>query len=63
MIYTPYGSQQRGYDAVHLGASLDLHDARRARGLPLLTFVSADNDQRAAAAAEGLPTEDPNAYP
>jgi len=53
----------RGYDAVHLGAALDLHDARRARGLPLLTVVSADNDQRAAAAAEGLPVEDPNAYP
>src|SRR5438067_7226753 len=32
-------------------------------GLPALTFVSADNDQRQAAVAEGLLVEDPNAYP
>ncbi|MCA1597689.1 MAG: type II toxin-antitoxin system VapC family toxin [Chloroflexi bacterium] len=53
----------RGYDAVHLGAALDLHEERRTAGLPTLIFVSADNDQRQAAAAEGLPVEDPNAHP
>ena len=53
----------RGYDAVHLGAALDIHAARQALGLPALTFVSADADQRGAAAAEGLLIEDPNTYP
>lgn len=53
----------RGYDAVHLGAALDLHDARQEEGLPALVFVSADDDQRRAAVAEGLPVEDPNAHP
>ena len=53
----------RGYDAVHLGAALDAQATRQAMGLPDLTFVSADTDQRQAAAAEGLPVDDPNAYP
>ncbi len=53
----------RGYDAAHLAAALIVADVRRQRGLPALTFVSADNDQRQAAAAEGLPVDDPNAHP
>ncbi len=52
----------RGYDAVHLGAALDIQDVRRTMALPDLTFVSADTNQRQAAAAEGLLVEDPNAY-
>jgi len=52
----------RGYDAVHLAAALTVEDARRLAGLPALTFVSADNDQRQAALAEGLLAENPNAY-
>ncbi len=53
----------RGYDAAHLAAALIVADVRRRRGLPALTFVSADNGQRQAAAAEGLPVDDPNAHP
>ncbi len=46
----------------HLAAALVVADVRRLRGLPTLTFVSADNSQRQAAAAEGLRVEDPNAH-
>ena len=53
----------RGYDAVHLAAALAAADARQRSRLSALTFVSADNDQRNAAAVEGLPVEDPNTYP
>jgi len=53
----------RGYDAVHLAAALELQDLRRATQLPLLTFVSADDDQLRAATAKGCPTENPNWYP
>jgi len=53
----------RGYDATHLAAALVVADVRRRRGLLALTFVSADNGQRQAAAAEGLPVDDPNAQP
>lgn len=53
----------RGYDAVHLAAALAAGEARRRGGLSPLTFVSADNMQRQAAAVEGLLVENPNAYP
>lgn len=53
----------RGYDAVHLAAALVVAEAQRRAGRPPLTFVSADTNQRQAAAAEGLLVEDPNAYP
>lgn len=53
----------RGYDAVHLSTALSVADVRQQRGLPALTFVSADTDQRQAAVAEGLLVENPNAYP
>ncbi len=52
----------RGYDAVHLATALGLQAIRRARQLPALTFVSADNEQIKAAQAEGLLTENPNNY-
>ena len=52
----------RGYDAVHLAAALVVAAAQRDVGRPPLTFVSADTAQRQAAAAEGLPVEDPTAY-
>jgi predicted nucleic acid-binding protein len=53
----------RGYDAVQLGAAIELHSARQKAGLPLLTFVSADNNLNAAASAESLAVDDPNAHP
>jgi uncharacterized protein len=53
----------RGYDAVHLAAALTVEDARRSAGLPTLTFVSADDDQRQVALAEGLLAENPNVHP
>jgi len=53
----------RGYDAVQLAAALELRAALVASGLPALTFVCADADLNAAAAAEGFPVDDPNAHP
>jgi len=49
----------RGYDAVQLAAALQANLRRR---IPM-TFVSADKALNAAAAAEGLPVDDPNAHP
>lgn len=51
----------RGYDAVHLAAAVALQRMRERMELPPLTFVSADAQHREAAAAEGLPVEDPGA--
>jgi len=53
----------RAYDAVQLAAALALNSERLSRGMSALTLVSADTDLNAAAAAEGLTTEDPNAHP
>ena len=53
----------RAYGAVQLAAALELNAGRRALGLPPLTLVSSDHDLNAAATAEGLPVEDPNARP
>jgi predicted nucleic acid-binding protein len=53
----------RGYDAVQLAAALRVNAHRLARGMPALTFVSADAALNAAATAEGLTVEDPNAHP
>jgi uncharacterized protein len=49
----------RGCDAVQLAAALHANRARK-RPMP---FVSADVALNAAAAAEGLPVDDPNAHP
>jgi len=53
----------RGYDAVHLASALMLRSHLSAHNWPPPIFVSADNDLLAAAVAEGLATENPNAYP
>lgn len=52
----------RGYDAVHVADALVIQHDQQIRGLDDLTFVSADREQLAAAAAEGLAVEDPNRY-
>jgi uncharacterized protein len=52
----------RGYDSVHLAASLAVQGLRRVTGQTPITFVSADGRLNAAAAAEGLTVEDPNAH-
>ena len=48
---------------MHLACALALNRPLVDGGLPPLTFVSADNDLLAAAAAEGFPTDNPNNYP
>ncbi len=53
----------RGYDAVQLAASVELHRARRASGLAPLTLVSADDELNRAALAEGLLVDDPKSHP
>ncbi len=53
----------RGYDAVQLSASLDLHRLRRTAGLSDITLISADQELNAAGIAEGLLLDDPNAHP
>jgi predicted nucleic acid-binding protein len=50
----------RGADAIHLAATLELHQRRQMLQLPPLTFVSADVEQIKAAQAEGLPIENPD---
>lgn len=52
----------RGYDAVQLASALRINAALLARQVPPLTFVTADRDLIAAAAAEGLAAENPNDY-
>jgi uncharacterized protein len=53
----------RGYDAVQLATALAVGDTYRQAGLSAPVFVSADRDLLAAAEAEGLQVEDPNARP
>jgi len=53
----------RGYDAVQLATALTIHRIRQEMDLSPLTFISADDDLNAAAQAEGLPAENPNAHP
>jgi predicted nucleic acid-binding protein len=48
----------RGYDAVQLAAALEVR-----LQVPALILVSGDGDLNTAALAEGLPVENPNAYP
>jgi len=49
----------RGYDAAQLAGALQANLRRRTP----ITFVSADSALNAAAMAEGLPVDDPNAHP
>ena len=53
----------RGYDAVQLSASLELHRLRQTAGLSNITLISADQELNAAGIAEGLLVDDPNAHP
>lgn len=53
----------RAYDAVQLAAALELNARWQAAGLGGITLVSADGDLNAAATAEGLTVENPNAHP
>lgn len=53
----------RGYDAVPLAVALGLRDQYRALGLPDPMMITADRELYAAAVAEGLPADDPNAHP
>ena len=53
----------RGYDAVQLAAALEVHAFCLALGMPAPTLISADVDLNAAATAEGLAVDDPNAHP
>ena len=53
----------RAYDAVQLAAALDINTDRAAAGLSAVTLVSADGALNAAAVAEGLAVDDPNAHP
>jgi len=53
----------RGYDAIHLASALALNKPLMGYGLPLLTFVAADDNLLAAARSEGLISENPNDHP
>ncbi len=53
----------RGYDAVQLAGALVVNRILLANELPLLTFVTADDDLADAARLEGLATENPNQHP
>ncbi len=52
----------RAYDAVQLAAALEINAGRVAVGLSPITLVSADSALNAAAVAEGLAVDDPNAH-
>ena len=52
----------RGYDAVQVAAALITETRRQARKLSALTFLSADAELNAAAAAERLIVDDPNTH-
>lgn len=53
----------RGYDAVQLAAALEVNTERAAIGLSAITLISVDAALNAAAIAEGLAVDDPNAHP
>ncbi len=53
----------RGYDAVQLATALFLRDQCRVLGQPDPVFITADVELAAAAMAEGLTVDDPNAHP
>jgi hypothetical protein len=48
---------------VQLASALMARDTLRSAGLPPLTFLAADDRLLAAAQAEGLATDNPNAHP
>ena len=53
----------RGFDAVQLAGACEVQALCSASGIPPLSFLSADKGLNAAATAEGLSVDDPNAHP
>ena len=53
----------RAYDAVQLASALEINTERIASGAPSVALISADAALNAAAIAEGLAVDDPNAHP
>jgi predicted nucleic acid-binding protein len=53
----------RGYDAIQLAVALEVDAMAFAASLPPVTFVSADRELNAVAAAEGMAVENPNDHP
>lgn len=53
----------RGYDAVQLASAIQANQDRISVGGSPLVFISADNHLNSAAAAEGLPVDNPNNHP
>ena len=53
----------RGYDALQLSSALQVAAERAAFGLDAPIMVCADNALNAAATAEGLLVDNPNAHP
>jgi len=53
----------RGYDAVQLAASVELHHKRQAAGMSSITLISADQELNTAASSEGLAVDDPILHP
>jgi hypothetical protein len=53
----------RGYDAVHLAATLTLNDTLIEAQFPPITFVAADDNLLEAAQSEGLSIRNPNHLP
>ena len=53
----------RAYDALQLASALESNTRLARAGLAPLVFVTADTQLLAAASAEGLAIEDPNAHP
>lgn len=53
----------RGYDAVQLAVAVNFNHEQIATGLPIVMFVSADDELLDAARAEGLRVENPNDHP
>jgi uncharacterized protein len=53
----------RGYDAVQLAATFEINQDRIADGFSTIPLISADAALNAAAVAEGLAADDPNAHP
>jgi uncharacterized protein len=53
----------RAYDAVQLAVALEVNRSHQAGGSGPITLISADRPLNDAAAAEGLPVDDPNLHP
>ena len=53
----------RGYDAIQLTAAIEVNAYGLSSGMPKLILISADGNLNAAAMAEGLNVDDPNAHP